>query len=282
MFGEKIDYWLLRPLAHSANRATEEELDEQAKDREPADAVAAQRRLEKLLTRFEGNFRIDPTATYLDVGCGYGDLTVTLMRAGAKNVTGVDIVERHIEGARASTQAAGEVFRPNFICADINAWRPDALYDVVISNEALEHIAQPDQFIQNLPHLVKPDGVVLLAFGPMFHSAVGDHLLEFFRFQVPWRGVLFSEKALMRLRREFFRPNDPAERLQDMVAGLNLMRFSEFMAYVNKAGFDMPFLSINPQLKVIPPLHWISECLRRIVVIQDYFVVSVYAMLKRS
>jgi hypothetical protein len=65
-----------------------------------------------------------------------------------------------------------------------------------------------------------------------------------------------------------------------MIGGLNLMRFSEFLTYVGKAGFDIIFLSINPQLRSIPPIYWISEVFRRIPVVGDYFVISVYAMLK--
>ena len=57
MFGETIDYWLLRPIAHSRNRATEEELNARAEETKPFDPIAAQRRLNKLVFRFEGNFR---------------------------------------------------------------------------------------------------------------------------------------------------------------------------------------------------------------------------------
>jgi SAM-dependent methyltransferase len=282
MFGQSIDYWLLRPLVHCNNRASEEELDVRARETKPFDAVKARRRLEKLMVRFEGNLRIDPNTSYVDVGCGHGDLALALTQAGATDVTGVDIVERHVAEAAVTTQRVEVGYRPTFVCADINTWRTDKLFDVVISNEALEHIAQPDEFIRSLGRILKPGGVAFLAFGPLFHSPVGDHLNEFFRVELPWRGVLFSEKALLRLRQEFFRPGDPIDRFQDMVGGLNLMRFSEFLRYVSEAGLDLDFLSVNPQLKSIPPLHWISEILRRIPVVRDYFVTSVYAVLKRS
>jgi SAM-dependent methyltransferase len=281
MFGQTVDYWLLRPLAHSNNRASEEELDARATETKPFDAVKAGRRLQKLMVRFEGNLRIDPNLSYVDVGCGHGDLALALIQAGATDVTGVDIVDRHVAEAMVTAQGVEVTHRPRFVCADINTWRTDRLFDVVISNEALEHIAQPDEFIRSLGRILKPGGVAFLAFGPLFHSPVGDHLNEFFRVELPWRGVLFSEKALLRLRLEFHRPGDAVDRFQDMVGGLNLMRFSEFLSYVSEAGFDLDFLNINPQLKSIPPLYWISEILRRIPLVRDYFVTSVYAVLKR-
>ena len=282
MFGEKIDYWLLRPLAHNRNRATEEELNASAREIKAFDPFRAHLELEKLVTRFEGRLRIDPKLTYLDVGCGTGDLALALIQAGATDVTGVDLVERQIDAARVAAKQAGGTCCPDFICADINTWQPNRRYDVVVSHEALEHISQPDKFLSSLTRLLKPEGVAFLAFGPMFHSPVGDHLGEFFRIQLPWRGVLFSEKALMRLRKEFFRPGDPVDRFQDTVGGLNLMRFSEFLSYTQKAALDVRFLSLNPQLKSIPPMYWISEMLTRTPLVRDYFVISVYAMLKRA
>jgi SAM-dependent methyltransferase len=283
MFGEKIDYWLLRPLAHNRNRATEEELNASAREIKAFDPVRARLRLEKLVTRFEGSLRIDPKLAYIDVGCGPGDLALAFIQAGATDVTGVDLVERQIDAARVAAKQVGGRCCPDFICADINTWQPNRRYDVVVSHEALEHISQPDKFISSLTRLLKPEGVAFLAFGPMFHSPVGDHLGEFFRIQLPWRGVLFSEKALMRLRKEFFRPGDPVDRFQDTVGGgLNLMRFSEFLSYTQKAALDVRFLSINPQFKSIPPIYWISEILTRSPLVRDYFVISVYAMLKRA
>jgi SAM-dependent methyltransferase len=277
MFGATIDYWLLRPLAHGRNRATEEELDARAES-VVFDPQIARRRLDKLVARFEGHFRIDPKLSYLDVGCGRGDLALAFVQAGATDVTGIDVSRRNVEAARATTARMNGQYRPNFICADINKWQSDRKYDVVISHEALEHINDPDKFIKSLAHLLQPDGVAFLAFGPLFHSPVGDHLDEFFRIALPWRGVLFSEAALLKLREELFRPGDPVERFQDVLTGLNLMRFSEFLRYVDDADFDLRFMNVNPQLKSLPPAHWVSQILIRSP-LRDYFAISVYAML---
>lgn len=282
MFGEKIDYWLLRPFAHDRARATEEELSEKAKRAQSFDPVAAYQRLEKLIKRFEGNFRVDSGLSYLDVGCGGGDLALALVQAGATDVTGIDKVERYVEAARIAAEQVGGRNRPKFICADINTWEPERCYDITISHEALEHIDQPDRFLRSLPRLLKPDGVVFLAFGPLFHSPFGDHCDGFFRVNLPWRGVLFSEKALLRLRQEFFRPDDIVKRFQDIVGGLNLIRYSEFLNYTYRAGFEFQFLSVNPQLKRVRLLYLLSEMLTRVPVMQDYFAISVYAMLKRA
>ncbi|MEE9270137.1 MAG: class I SAM-dependent methyltransferase [Candidatus Krumholzibacteria bacterium] len=280
---EKLQYWLLRPLVHGCNRATEEELNQTAREGPTLDLRAGQQRLAKLIARLEGRLRIQPDLSYLDVGCGSGDLACALIQAGARDVTGIDIVSRNIEAARSTvSQVLRNESSPIFVHADINTWEPAHRYDVVFSHEALEHIDRPDRFIQSLTRLMKPNGCAVLAFGPLFHSPIGDHLWGFFRVQIPWRGLIFSEKVLLQLRREFFRLTDNALRFQDITGGLNLMRYSEFLKYVSEAGLEFEFLSINPQLKRIRPLYHLSRGLVRLPVVQDYFVVSVYAILERE
>src|SRR5258707_7092837 len=117
MFGAKIDYWLLRPLAHGDNRATEEELNARARETMAFDAKKARLRLDKLIARFEGRFQIEAKRSYLDVGCGRGDLALAMVQAGATDVTGIDIIERQVEEAKITAQRFGGKFPPNFMCA---------------------------------------------------------------------------------------------------------------------------------------------------------------------
>jgi hypothetical protein len=98
---------------------------------------------------------------------------------------------------------------------------------------------------------------------------------------MPWRGLLFSERAVLRVRRECYRPSDDAERYQDIVGGLNLMRYSEFLRHVRETGWEFAFLDVNPRLRRVPLLHPLSTLLSRIPGIRDYFVFSVYAILRR-
>jgi hypothetical protein len=110
---------------------------------------------------------------------------------------------------------------------------------------------------------------------------MGDHAHEFFRVPIPWRGVLFSEKVLLRLRREFYRPGEPVERYQDASSGLNLMHFSQFLDHVRLAEWDCEYLTVNAQLKRIPLLFALSNFLARIPGVKDYAAMSVCAALRR-
>ncbi|MGH8747058.1 MAG: class I SAM-dependent methyltransferase, partial [Burkholderiales bacterium] len=202
MLGATLDYYLLRGLAHRRNRATEDQLDAQFLRLDPGavDAVAA--KLRKLVQRFEGHLPLEPSLRYLDVGCGGGELTLALATAARAQVTGVDYLPRNIERARALAARAGLDNQVDFVCRDLQAWEPAQKYDVLLSFDALEHIADPGAFLRRMARFIAPGGVAAFAFGPLFHSPFGDHMWDFFRLQIPWRGVLFSEQALLRLRRE--------------------------------------------------------------------------------
>jgi SAM-dependent methyltransferase len=282
MFGEKLDYFLLRPFAHKRNIATEEELDRRAAEVSLQAVEAGAARLQERIKRFEGAFPINPELRYLDMGCGTGELTIALAKLGCRHVTGVDFVPRNITTCQKHAEQLGLGNVVQFICQDLNNWIPQKKYDVLLSFDAFEHIDAPDRFLRKMADFVSPDGVAVLAFGPLFHSPFGDHQWDFYRVQIPWRGALFSEKAQLKIRRECFRPTDRAETIKDVVGGMNRMRYSEFVRYVGDAGWRFSFLAVNPFLKRLAPLCYTSNAISRMPVLKDFFVHSIYAILRRD
>ena len=158
MLGETIDYLILRSLSHSRNIATEEDLNDRARSESSFSIDEAEFRLRKLLRRFEGHFPINEEFRYLDIGCGTGDITIALARAGAKYVTGIDIMPRNIVTAEVYAKQMQVQNTVRFICDDIHSWKPPARYDVLISHEELEQIEDPriiidDQYSCLIRHL---------------------------------------------------------------------------------------------------------------------------------
>jgi len=280
MLGAMLDYFILRPLAHRRNRATEQQLDSQYGRNSERSVEDARTKLLKLVDRFEGHLPIDPRLRYLDLGCGSGELTLALAGLGAKHVTGVDFLRRNIQRANACAAHARRGACVRFVCADVYKWTPDGKYDVLMSFDALEHIDAPGAFLRKMADFIAPGGVAVLAFGPLFHSPFGDHMWDFFRVQIPWRGVLFSEQALLRLRRECFRPTDPAESYASVTGGLNLIRYSDFLEHVREAGWTFEYLKVNTFLRT-SLMRFVSDCIMRVPGLRDYFVHNVYAVLRR-
>lgn len=276
---QSIPYLFLSCLTHLRNRATEEELNARYRDNtgEPDDGRA---HLSKLERRFEGHFPIEPHLTYLDLGSGGGELALALAERGVREVTGVDFMPRNIElaKARAALSAAGG--QVNFICRDLREWVPEKKFDVLLSIDVLEHIDDPGTFLKKMADFVTPRGIAVLAFGPLFHSPFGDHMWDFFRVQIPWRGLLFSESVMLRLRRECFRPTDPAARYQDIAGGLNLMRYSEFLDHVAAAGWRFDYLAVNTFLP--RAVRAVADVLTRNPSVRNYFAHNVYAVLRRG
>jgi SAM-dependent methyltransferase len=282
MLGANLDYLILRSLAHSRNLATEERLDAMYSREAVASSPGADLKLRKLVDRFEGHFPVDPGLTYLDMGCGSGELTLAIAQLGVRRITGVDYLPRNIERAAAHARHNGAGPSVQFVCRDLHAWVPDQKYDVLLSIDAFEHIEDPLAFLRRMTDLVAPGGIAVLAFGPLFHSPFGDHMWDFFRLQVPWRGVLFSEQAVLRVRRECFRPTDPASAYLQVAGGLNQMRYSDFLEHVRRSGWAFDFLAVNTFLKKPGPLRKISDFLTGIAAFRDYFVHNVYAILRRA
>jgi len=279
MLGARLDYLILRPFTHKRNLATEAELNEKYQQTEFGISVA-EARLQRFINRLDGRLPLDPSFRYLDIGCGTGDIAIALAKAGCKDVTGIDIMPRCIAESEFNAKRHGVADSVRFVCSDIHDWSPPSPFDIIISHEALEHVESVDRMLTRLKNIVSTDGLFIVGFGPLFHSLIGDHMSGFFRLPIPWRGAIFSEKAILRLRRECFRPTDSATRYQDINGGLNLMRYTEFLKYVESAGWQFRYLSVNPQFKRIPFMYPISNLLLRLPVVKDFVATSVYAILQ--
>ena len=96
--------------------------------------------------------------TALDVGCGAGLLAEPLARMGAK-VTAVDAAPELIEVAKA--HAGGQGLGIDYRAVGVEAL--DGKFDLVTSMEVIEHVADPQQFVQDLAALLAPGGLMILS-----------------------------------------------------------------------------------------------------------------------
>jgi SAM-dependent methyltransferase len=119
----------------------------------------------------------------LDLGCGEGDFTAELARAGA-SPGGVDVARAAL--ARAQARHPGLDFRP----APIDGPLPleDGSFELVWASEVIEHVADTARWLSEVRRVLVPGGRLLLttpahgrlrvALGGLerFSEPLGDHL----------------------------------------------------------------------------------------------------------
>jgi 2-polyprenyl-6-hydroxyphenyl methylase / 3-demethylubiquinone-9 3-methyltransferase len=118
------------------------------------------KRLPALLVRDPNRERPLAGMTIVDVGCGAGLVTEPISRLGA-TVIGIDAAERNIRVAERHAQASGApvVYR-HALAEDLV--RDGQTFDVVLSLEVVEHVADLPAFLAALARLAAPDGVLVV------------------------------------------------------------------------------------------------------------------------
>ena len=99
--------------------------------------------------------------TAIDIGCGGGLATEPLARLGARAV-GLDVTEANVAAARAHAAAGGLTIDYRVGTAEAAAAAGEA-YDLVVSLEVVEHVPDPDGFLDAAARLVAPGGLLVLA-----------------------------------------------------------------------------------------------------------------------
>jgi SAM-dependent methyltransferase len=104
------------------------------------------------ITVLEKRVKVKESVKILEVGCGMGYLTYSLIKAGY-NATGLDISQNAVDEA---IQNFGEYY----VCADIfkYAEKYRNYYDIVIMTEVIEHIDSPIDFLRAVIQVVKGGG----------------------------------------------------------------------------------------------------------------------------
>ncbi|HYP43756.1 MAG TPA: class I SAM-dependent methyltransferase [Propionibacteriaceae bacterium] len=111
--------------------------------------------------------------TVLDVGCGRGDTVAWLCDSGW-DAYGLDIDERYLAQGRDYVERSGRGDRLRLLEGRYPF--PDQTFDVILSDQVIEHVADLDQFCSEVARVSKVGGVGLHVF-PARWRPVESHLL---------------------------------------------------------------------------------------------------------
>ncbi len=110
----------------------------------------------------------------LDVACGTGVLIPDYFKAGAGHVTAIDFSSEMIKTARPKFIDEINSGRLELVCADVEEYRPDTLFDRILVYNAFPHFPDGDRLIAHLTSLLAPGGTLSVAHG-MSRDAINAH-----------------------------------------------------------------------------------------------------------
>lgn len=108
-------------------------------------------------------------ARVLDIACGEGYGSELLMRsANCVEVLGVDLSPEAVNHARMKYRpvaGAAGLYGPTYEVGDIQALDPNwsSSFDLVVSFETIEHVAETERALKELRRVLKPDGYLVIS-----------------------------------------------------------------------------------------------------------------------
>jgi SAM-dependent methyltransferase len=210
----------------------------------------------------------------LDVGCGYGASCVYLGLNSAKKIIGIDIDQHRIDYAQQKVvrdyQHLSDIV--DFALVDDFC---GGEFDIIMSKDSFEHIANPEAYIIDIQRYLAKDGVIAIGFGPLWKSPWGGHIYHMTK--LPWAHLLFPESVIMKERRRF-RPSDGAQSFEQVRGGLNKMTLSRFLFIMQTSGLEQVYFRTNVSTNKMTAIF---NILRRVPLLKEYFTFSVYSVWRK-
>jgi SAM-dependent methyltransferase len=166
----------------------------------------------------------------LDFGCDEGLQSVALAKNGAKYVLGIDTNQKALKKAKDLARELGFIEEVEF--TDKLEDRFKGKFDIVISQNSMEHFREPVKILDEMKSALNRDGTILITFGPPWFAPYGSHM-HFFT-KIPWVNIMFSENTIMNVR-AYFR-NDGATKYEEVESGLNKMTVAKFEKIIFDSG----------------------------------------------
>lgn len=232
---------------------------------------------EKTVACFQPDFTVEEIfkgKQVLDMGCGASGKSLYYISVGAAHVTGVDVVPHYKPEAEAFAKELGYEDKFTFLLGDaLNLAFPENSFDVVVMNDFMEHIYDPERALEEAMRVLKPGGRIYVNFPPYYHPT-GAHLSDVIG--IPWVHMFFSEKTLIQAYKDLVKGlPDEQERLA--------LRFStddkgkETISYINKMTIAR-FHRILKKQNIVPyfyreiPLRKYFALLAKIPGLKEMFV----------
>ena len=207
----------------------------------------------------------------LDVGCGEGGYVLAIANEKAKQVDGIDVLDRfHVARTKASELGLDNV---RFLQDRLESVESSS-YDVVISHDSFEHFAEPEKMLDELLRVTKDTGSLLIKFGPPWRSPWGRHMSGTYRKDRPWIHLLIPERTIMRVHSAYHDKESLLEKYSELEVGLNKMTVKRFESMLK----SRPVKVADHKLTVWRTLPLVAN----IPLVREYFVTGVFVHLRKE
>lgn len=205
----------------------------------------------------------------VDFGCGEGRESVALVLEEGCFVCGIDTNPGALETARALASSHGLKDSQISFCTRA-ADDMHSRFDIVISQNSMEHFPDPEAVIAEMKALIHRQGKILVSFGPPWFAPYGSHMHFFCR--IPWVNIVFSERSVMAVRGLY--RNDGAKRYEEVESGLNRMTVAKFERITAQSGLVASYR----RYRCVRSLDWLAK----IPGLRELFINRVVCVLERA
>ena len=221
--------------------------------------------------------------TIVDIGCGAGGKSLYYASRGAKEVIGVEILEKYrIEAeSLAAELSLADKFR--FVCADAAALPfADGSIDTIIMNDAMEHVANPEAVVDECLRVLRAGGRLFVNFPPI-NPPFGAHLSDLI--YIPWVHLFFSETTLVEGYKELAKSvPDGGDRVAFRIS--KRKDGSEYFSYINHMSIKrfnriLKDKGITPAYLRHIPLRGFLKPLAKLPLLKEMFVKMVVCVFEK-
>ncbi|MFH0775334.1 MAG: methyltransferase domain-containing protein [bacterium] len=186
----------------------------------------------------------------VDFGCGRGRQSISLVREEGCYVCGIDTNINILQQAKKLGSEIG-IQNSNLIFVEHPPSEMLRTFDIVISQNAMEHFPDPIAVLNEMKGLIHQDGKILITFGPPWFAPYGSHMHFFCK--VPWLNLIFSERTVMNVRALY--RNDGAKRYEEVESGLNKITVKKFERIVSQSGLIIQYKKYS----YVKRLNWMKN-----------------------
>jgi SAM-dependent methyltransferase len=206
----------------------------------------------------------------LEVGCGHGALSVQMAQAGA-TVLGVDLDKGRIDFANRnlSEHFPDLLNKVTFRAVDALTLPTDEPFDIIVSKDTFEHVADLKLLMKGLGRLLAPGGKLYAGFSPLYYSPFGDHRRA--GLKLPWLHAILP----MRLVYASAARRYPHSVHSLIDIGLNGYTPRQFREAFEDSGLELLDIAYNRGDKRLLPV--LERVRRRFPRFEKFTTVSIYA-----